>query len=50
MITPWKISANFMIKRTIVAKNLSGCNCGKFLLENLEFVGDLWILMKIYTK
>ena len=39
-----------MIKRTVVAKSLSGCNRGEFLLENLEFVDKLWILMKIYTK
>ena len=51
MITPWKIfPANLMIKRTVVAKSLSGCYRSQFLLEILEFVGELWILMKIYPK
>ena len=48
MITSWKIfPANLMIKRTIVAKSLSGCNRGYFPLEILEFVCELW--MKIYA-
>ena len=42
--------ANLMITRTVVAKSLSGCYRSWFLLEIIECVGELGILMKIYTK